>query len=150
MLVRYLPMGLLVAGVSFVGVAYAQVIPIQPGMWEITARMTSMTGMPANMAGIMGRPQTIRNCVTPEQAKQGVQSVLKAESKGKCSYTKFNAAAGRFSHEMTCTGNGGLVMTASGTYTPSSYNSSSRMVMQGGKMVITGTASGRRVGPCKG
>jgi hypothetical protein len=139
-----------VAATSLVGIAYAQaVMPIRPGMWEITVRMTSMTGMPPQMQGIMGRPQTIRNCVTPEQARQGVRSVLQRESKGKCSFAKFRASGGTYSHEMVCTGQGRMVMTASGTYSPTSYTGSSRMVMNGGQMVITGNAAGRLVGPCR-
>ena len=137
------------AAVSMIGIAYAQaVIPIRPGMWEITVRMTSMTGMPPQMKGIMGRPQTIRNCVTPEQAREGVRSVLQRESKGKCNFTRFRASGGTYSHEMVCTGQGKMVMTASGTYSPTSYTGSSRMVMNGGQMVITGSASGRHIGPC--
>jgi len=139
-----------IAVVSLAGIAYAQaIIPIRPGMWEITAQMTSMTGMPANMAGIMGRPQTIRHCVTPEEARKGVESVLKGESKGKCSFTKFRASGGTYNHEMTCAGQGKMVMTASGSYSPTSYSGQSRMVMNGGQMIITGKASGRLVGACK-
>ena len=149
MRIRVLAAACVAAVSALVGIAYAQaVVPIRPGLWEITVRMTSMTGMPPQMAGMMGRPQTIRNCLTPAQASQGVRSVLQGESKGKCSFTKFRASGGTYSHEMVCTGQGRMVMTASGTYTPTSYTGSSRMVMNGGQMVITGNASGRLVGPC--
>ena len=149
MVLRYLPIGLLIAGASF-SVAVAQaVIPIRPGMWEITVKMKPIAGFPANAAGLMSRPQTLRNCVTPEQARQGVQNLLKGEAKGNCSFTKFRASGGTYNHEMVCTGQSRMVMTASGTYSPTAYTGSTRMVMNGGQMIIAGNVVGRHVGPCK-
>ena len=139
-----------VAVTSVVGLATAQpAIPIRPGMWEITVKMKPIAGFPANAAALMGRPQTLRNCVTPEQARQGVQSLVRGEAKGKCSFTTFRASGGTYNHEMVCTGQGKMVMTASGTYSPTAYSGTSRMVMNGGQMIINSNVVGRHVGPCK-
>lgn len=150
MAIRTVKLWCAAAVLGVAGIAYAQTLPIQPGMWEITTRMTSMTGMPPQMAGMMSRPHTLRNCVTPEEAREGMQTVLRRSSDKKCNFTRFNAARGRYSYEMSCTGKSATTVTASGTYTPSSYTGASRIVTDGGKMVITGTASGRLVGTCKG
>jgi hypothetical protein len=139
-----------IAAVSLVGIAYAQaVIPIRPGMWEITVKMKPVAGFPANAAALMGRPQTLHNCVTPAEARDGMQRLLRGEAKGNCRFTKFRASGGTYNHEMVCTGQSKMVMTASGTYSPTAYTGQSRMVMNGGQMIITGKASGRLVGACK-
>ena len=138
------------AAVSLVGIAYAQaVIPIRPGMWEITVKMKPVAGFPANAAALMGRPQTLHNCVTPAEAREGMQRLLRGEAKGNCRITKFRASGGTYNHEMVCTGQGNMVMTASGTYSPTAYTGSTRMVMNGGQMILAGNVVGRHVGPCK-
>jgi hypothetical protein len=139
-----------VAVTSLVSIAYAQgIMSIRPGMWEITVRMKPLAGFPASAAAMMGRPQTLRNCVTPDDARKGMQSLLKGDAKGNCRFTKFRASGGTYNHEMVCTGQSNMVMTASGTYSPTAYTGTTRMNMNNGKMIIAGNVAGKLVGPCK-
>ena len=139
-----------VAATSCFGIAYAQgIMPVRPGMWEITVRMKPLAGFPANAAAMMSRPQTLHNCVTPEDARKGMQSLLKGEAKGNCSFTKLRVSGGTYSHQMVCTGQSKMVMTASGTYSPTAYTGTTRMVMNNGKMILAGNVAGKLVGPCK-
>ena len=140
------------AGSAFLltGTADAQVMSIQPGMWEISSRVTAVEGGPPGLAGMMGKPMTIRNCVMPAQAKQGLRDLLKRGSQGKCEYKRLAITSTKFSYDMVCAGNGPpMTISASGSYTPTSYAVSSRMVMGAPKMTMISLGKGRLVGTCR-
>ncbi|RYG97683.1 MAG: DUF3617 domain-containing protein [Alphaproteobacteria bacterium] len=130
---------------------------VTPGQWQMTYNVTSMEmpDAPPQVAQMMksrmaGGAKTMTYCITPEQAKQGPQEMLK-QSQG-CRFTKYSMSGGRLSTEMTCAQQGGsMTVKANGSYTPTSFNVSSRAVMTGGmSMRIASTSSGKRVGPCTG
>lgn len=127
--------------------------PIQPGQWEVRSTVTAvdMPGAPPQMLQMMKKPQTMRHCITAEQAARGPQELLR-QSKGECKFTKYALAGGRMDAVMQCNSGKGNSMTATtrGSYTPTSYEMTSTMVMNGpqGKMTMSSKGTARRLGPC--
>jgi hypothetical protein len=124
---------------------------VQPGMWEasVTVNSIDMPGAPPQVAAMMkGKTTKQTYCITPEQAKQGPQEMLKQQPS--CRFSKYVMARGTISTEMTCKQNGGtMTARASGNYTPTSFNVTSSATMTGGmSMKMTSSSSGRRIGPC--
>ncbi|MDO6416492.1 DUF3617 domain-containing protein [Sphingomonas sp. BIUV-7] len=146
-------MNLRVWGASLLLVASAApaASPIQPGLWEMTTKIDtiSMPGAPPAMAAAMRRPKTIRTCITAEQAAQGPRGIQQADKS--CKIGRYDWAGGKYVAEIVCSRPTGTMTTRStGTYTPTSFNSKSQMSSTGQmKMAMTMTASGRRVGLCK-
>lgn len=68
---------------------------IKPGLWEITTTM-EMPGMP-----FQSPPQTVRHCVTPQEAKDVEKSL--PISKG-CKITDFRSSANKINWKVECTG----------------------------------------------
>jgi hypothetical protein len=130
----------------------AQAGPIQPGLWEITSKVETInmpSAPPAVAQAMRGRPTTVRNCVTPEQAAQGPREMMKADKS--CSFTRYNLTGGVFDSEVVCKRpTGTMTASSTGRYTPTSFAARSRMNGTG-KMAMTMTASmtGKRIGPCK-
>ena len=134
-------------------VAVAQVLSMQPGQWEIVSTTTAvdMPGAPPAVANMMrGRAMTIKHCVTPQEVAEGPQAAMKHNKSCKVSF--HTEGGGRFTSEMVCEQGGGAVNAAtSGTMTATSFASTSRVIMSGAQaMTITSTATGRKVGECKG
>lgn len=130
--------------------AHAQV---QPGMWEssVTVQSIDMPGAPPQMAAMMkGKTTKQSYCITPEQAKQGPQEMLKQNPS--CRFTKYSMLGGRISTEMSCQQNGGtMTARANGSYSPTSFNITSSATMTGRmSMKMTSTSTGRRIGACPG
>lgn len=131
---------------------------VTPGQWEMTSTVTSMEmpGAPPQVAQMMksrmagGKQNRVSYCITPEQAKQGPQEMLKQNPS--CRFTKYSMKAGSLSTEMTCQQNGGtMTARSSGSYTATSFNVTSSAVMSGQmSMKMTTTGTGRRIGPCTG
>lgn len=132
--------------------AYANVT-IQPGMWELHSVVTAvdMPGAPPQMLQMMKKPQTMRHCITPEQASKGPQALLE-QSRGECKFTKYDFRAGRVSAIMQCASRerGQMTVTTDGSFSPASYATTSTMVMTGPqeKMSMASTGTGKRLGPC--
>ncbi len=142
---------LFVAAVALGGVALAEGLPIQAGMWEtaVTTTAIDMPNAPPQVAAMMkGRTTTVRHCVTAEEAANGPQAMLKSGKS--CSFGRYTVAGGRFDAEMTCSEHGStMTATSSGSYTPTSYSGTSHIVMSGGTgMSITSTSSAHRIGAC--
>lgn len=140
------------AAVLFAGTALAQSSTIQPGMWEatITTSGIEMPGAPPQAAAMMGNrpPVTVRRCVTPEQAASP-QALLAA--KKSCRFPRYVLAGGRVDAEMVCEEGGGTMhATSTGSYTPISYDVTTRMASSapGMTMTMTSHAVGHRVGAC--
>jgi hypothetical protein len=132
--------------------ALAQALSMQPGQWEIVTTTTAaeMPGAPPAVANMMrGRSMTIKRCVTPQEVAEGPQATMKRDKSCKVGF--HTGVGGRFTSEMMCQQAGSTARaTSSGTMTPTSFSSTSRMVMSGAQaMTITSTATGRRVGACK-
>ncbi len=140
-----------IAAAVLAGAAVAQVSAIQPGQWETSVTITSvdMPGAPPEMAKMMiGRTTTVKQCLTPEQAARGPQDMLKGNKS--CEFTHYSIAGGRLSSEMVCRQGGGtMTATSSGSFTPTSYTATGKVVVSGGAaMTMTSTTSGRRTGEC--
>jgi hypothetical protein len=137
-----------VAGAAVSTAASAQ---ITPGQWEIASTITSIQGsaIPPQVAKMMtGKTVTVKNCVTPEQAKQGPMQMLKGSKT--CTVAKFNMVGGRYTSQVVCK-QGGMTITTSGqgVFTPTTMSGQGRAVMTGAQsMIQTQTMVGRRVGAC--
>lgn len=139
---------IVIAGLACATAASAQ---ITPGQWEIASTITSIEGsaIPPAVAKMMtGKTVTVKNCVTPEQAKQGPQEMLKGSKT--CTVAKYSMTGGRYTSEVVCK-QGGVTITTTGQgqFSPTSFTGQGRAVMTGGtSMVQTQTMSGKRVGDC--
>lgn len=145
-----------IAGASIFAASAAHAdAPIQPGLWEMKSAVTdvNMPGAPPQMLEMMKKPQTMRHCVTPDQASRGPQELLK-QSQGECKFTKYDFTAGRVNAVMQCNSRerGSMTVTTEGSFTPSSYATTSKMVMNSpmGQMKMTSSGTGKRIGTCKG
>jgi hypothetical protein len=129
--------------------------PIQPGLWEMRSVATDvdMPGAPPQMLQMMKKPQTIRHCITPDQASKGPQELLK-QSQGQCKFSKYDFTGGRVNAVMQCNSGerGTMTVTTEGNFSPSSYATTSKMVMNSsrGTMRVTSNSTGKRIGTCKG
>lgn len=125
--------------------------PIQPGLWDVTTKIDtlSMPGAPPAMAQAMRQPRTVRTCITPEQAAQGPRSIQQADKT--CKVGRYDMAGGKYVAEFVCRRPTGTMTTRSvGTYTPSSFTSKSQMSGSGQMtMAMSMTVAGKRVGACK-
>lgn len=131
---------------------------VQPGQWEASTTVNSIDipGAPPQVAQMMkgqmasGGRTKMTYCITPQQAAQGPQEMLKQNPS--CRFSKYEMKGGRIATEMSCSQNGGtMTARASGSYTPTSFNVTSNTVMSGQmSMRMSSTSTGRRVGPCTG
>src|SRR3546814_11379383 len=98
------------------------------------------------MLEMMKKPQTMRHCVTPDQASRGPQELLK-QSQGQCKFSKYDFRAGRVNAVMQCNSRerGSMTVTTEGSFTPSSYATTSKMVMNS-PMGTMNRSEERRVG----
>jgi hypothetical protein len=124
---------------------------VQPGMWEASVIVQSidMPGAPPQVAAMMkGKTTKQTYCITPEQAKQGPQEMLKQNPA--CRFTQYSMTGGKISTAMTCSQNGGtMTARASGSYTPTSFSVTSSATMTGAmSMKMTSSSTGKRIGPC--
>ena len=138
-------MFLIALAVAVPAAAPAQLM--QPGQWEITSTITSIKGNlpPSVMASMKGRPNVIRQCITPAQAAQGPRDIMKARPD--CKFDKFTMSGGKYASQMQCKD---MRVSATGNYTPVSMAATATMVMTG-QMALTMTSNtkGRRIGACK-
>ncbi|SFR86251.1 DUF3617 domain-containing protein [Sphingomonas jatrophae] len=137
---------------TFAALAAPAAAQVTPGQWKITAAVTEaeMPGVPAMVMGMIKKPRTITQCVTPEQAKQGPQEMMKRDKS--CRFTRYSMTGGKLDAEMVCTQPGGGTLTAvsRGTYTADSFQSVADMVGTGAHpMKMTVATSGKLAGECK-
>ena len=134
-------------------VAWAQMPGMQPGQWEIAQTTTAidMPGAPPAIANMMkGRTVTIKHCVTPQEVAEGPQGAMK-RAKG-CTINYRAGPGGTYTSQMVCRqGASTTTASSSGRMTGTSFTGTTRLVTTGGQaMTLTSTATGRRVGDCKG
>jgi len=128
-------------------------LPILPGKWQTIVTLTDlkMPGAPPGLgAAIRARPTKITACLTPAQAANGPRAVLQG-SKGKCRYTRFDVAGGRFNAVMQCAfGSGTMTTTSTGSYTATTMDvvGSATMKTPSGITTTKSRLVGRRIGPC--
>lgn len=126
--------------------------PMQPGLWQITTRITDikMAGAPPGMAAAMrGRPIAVSRCVTPAEAAQGPKEAMKSSKQ--CRYTSYSAIGGRIAATTVCDmGQTRVTGSSSGSFTPTSFTANFRSVMSGAQSMTTaGVVTGKRVGACR-
>ena len=132
--------------------AVAAAPSVMPGQWEMTSTTTSidMPGAPPGIAAMMkGRPVHLSYCVTPEKAKLGPQALAKVSKN--CRFSRYDVRGNHIDSEMVCNNpRGRMVVTSSGSFTPTSYSTTGRSVMTGPqRMTIVRHAEGHRVGDCR-
>ncbi len=140
---------MLLVGLSMPVAASAQVMP---GKWEIvtTVQSVDMPGAPPFVATMMkGKPVKVSQCVTPEQAANGPQEMLKINKQ--CRFTRYSMAGGKLDSVVVCQQGGGtMTATSSGSFTATGFSTNGRTVMTGPHaMTLTATSVGRRIGECK-
>ena len=133
-------------------IALAQGVVIQPGQWEMisTTKTVEMPNAPPQVAQMMvGRSSTLRRCITSQEAvANGLREMVRANKS--CTLGHFAMSRGRYNAEMTCSQGGGtMTAVTTGTYTPTTMNSTSRiMIKSPTPMTITSSVVGKRVGAC--
>lgn len=128
------------------GAAIAQGTGVKPGLWEITTQITDfgMAGAPPGLAGMMKKPHSMRQCVTPQQAAQGPGDMLKRD--GSCKIGHYTLAGGTLDADVTCRG---MHMVEHGSFTPTSFTVQSHAEDGGnGGMTMASTITARLVGSC--
>ncbi|MGP1283379.1 MAG: DUF3617 domain-containing protein [Parasphingopyxis sp.] len=133
-------------------------LSITPGQWEATVQLTEfdMPQMPEEARAVMqeqmGRTQTSTSCITPEQAADPQASMF-GDSNDDCTYTEFDMSGGTMLVAGTCRSEGmpgAVSMRMEGRYTPTSYEMTMNMDMDGGPagpMSMAGQVTGRYLGP---
>ncbi|QLC25837.1 DUF3617 domain-containing protein [Parasphingopyxis algicola] len=130
---------------------------ITPGQWEATVQLTEfdMPDMPEDMRGMMqeqmGRAQTNTSCITPEEAAAPEANMF--GDGDDCTYSEFDMSGGTILIAGTCQSEGmpgAMTMRMEGSYTPTSYDMTMNMNMDGGPMgpmTMAGQVNGRFLGP---
>ncbi len=134
---------------------------IQPGEWEtkVESMEVDAPGMPQGVKDMMtdamgSMKTTIRDCVTPEEAKRPNADMFAGKDKGNCTASDFSMSGGRMRGTISCpAGNGqpgSMTMVMDGQFSPQSYTVNQNMTTDAGgsKMTIKARVSGRRVGEC--
>jgi hypothetical protein len=131
-------------------------VAMQPGEWEMTTTVTrmNMPGMPAGTNAPMPGPQTVRNCLTPEEAAQASENFL-SETTGAgegCTSENSSMSGGRIQATVQCNRPEGRVrMTMNGQYTATTLEMTQQVqtTAPGGQNVeMEARIAGRRVGDC--
>ncbi|WP_420383120.1 DUF3617 domain-containing protein [Novosphingobium sp.] len=141
----------LAAVIAIPGVSIAQMLKMQPGLWEYTSTTTSATipGMPPSATKAMeGRTMTIRHCLTAADAAQGPLAAMKKNPS--CSISFAAQPNGQFTSNMVCKGpQGPSTIVSSGSAMATSFSSTTKMTLTGAQaMTVASHATGRRVGEC--
>jgi hypothetical protein len=133
-------------------------LKIEPGQWEATNEILSASakGLPDSaLEQMTGKKDTVRDCITPEQAERPSANFLAAQKNMDCAYRDFSMQGGRMKGAMTCTGPqmpGQVVMEMDGEYGPRSYAMNMDMnasnLPGGMTMTIKAKTTGRRIGEC--
>lgn len=135
---------------------------VEPGRWEgaVTISEMDIPGLPPEareqMKTQMGRENSFVSCVTEEDVK-AKRAFFTGDSRDKsCTYDHFTMAGGKIDAAMKCDrgGDGAMLMTMNGRYSPQSYDMTITSKGQGegpmDKMSMTMSVNAKRVGACKG
>jgi Protein of unknown function (DUF3617) len=134
---------------------------IRPGEWETKVETVEVDapGMPAQVKQMManamgGSKMTVRDCVTPEEARRPNADLFAGKDRGNCTSKDFSMSGGRLRGTISCpAGNGrtgSMTMAMDGRFGPDSYTVSQNITTDaaGSKMTIKARVTGRRVGEC--
>lgn len=123
---------------------------LQPGQWEMTTQMTSMSSGQQKLPAEAMKPVTVSSCITADQVAKP-QPTLFTASKGSCKYDSFYMANGILNFTMKCEQPGSSVAsTTQGTFTSTTMDAEVQMVTYTAdtQMNMSAKLSGRRVGEC--
>ena len=124
----------------------------QPGQWEMTMQMVRMNApnLPQGTQMPLPPPQTIRHCMTEQEASRPGADLLAGGQSG-CTSNNVSFADGRIQGNVQCTQQGTTMdMTLSGEYTPTTMemNQQIRTQQAGTTVEMEARMTGRRVGDC--
>jgi hypothetical protein len=128
--------------------ASAQPGPRRDGNWEVTVQM-EMAGMPQAMP-----PMTLKQCITPEQAKDPSQLVPQQPGRGAnpndCKIVNQKITDTVVTWSMACTGQTPMTMDGELVYAGDSYSGVMKMntEMNGKPTTMTMKMKGKRLGDC--
>jgi hypothetical protein len=135
-----------VCGAALLSAAALAQGPRRDGNWEMTMQM-EMAGMPQKMP-----PQTIKQCITKEQADDPTLLMPQAGrgTPPDCKVTDQKISADKVTWSMSCGGANPMTGTGEMVYGPDTVDGVIKMTMDaGGKpMTMTMTAKGKRLGDC--
>jgi hypothetical protein len=138
-------------------------VKLEPGEWEATQEIldVQMTGLPEGspagaMKQMIGQKNTVKHCITPEQAAKPGADFLAAQKDAKCTYANMDMNNGTINGAMTCAAPGNpkavMKMTLQGTYQPASYAMAMEMQSEGMQpgmgMTMKIKSQGKRIGDC--
>jgi hypothetical protein len=130
-------------------------VTLQPGLWESTVEIVSMTmpNMPQGMTMPKQAAVSTRTCMTAEQLGAPGPSFFSGNKDANCTSQNFSMSGGRLQGTLQCEVAGTTQrMTMDGHFTPTSYE-----VTQHIEMTVSGVATeqevrvtSHRVGDCPG
>lgn len=133
-------------------------VRINPGEWELTSRIISVEApeLPRElMQAMQGRQNSIRHCITPEQASDPAAFSRNVQQRNSgCQVQDFTMKGGRMEGQTVCAGGTAQEVRSrmSGVFGPDSFDYETRVAvpapMAGGTMNLSVRMQGRRVGAC--
>lgn len=140
-------------------------VKINPGEWENTVEFVDISfdesKLPAEarefigpmLESMKGQKQTMKDCITPEEAEQPAAEMFSGNDAADCEYDRFNFGGGKIDMAMTCSdpGSGTAKITNTGTYTPDEFKMDMSIALQDtemGQMTISAASTGKRIGEC--
>jgi hypothetical protein len=115
------------------------------GRWEVTVQM-DMPGMPMQLP-----PQTLTQCITPEQAKDPKRSVPQAgrgQNPNDCSVSDYKVEGNKVTWAMKCEGREPMTGSGEMVYSGDTYKGTVKVNTSGQNMTMN--YSGKRLGDCTG
>lgn len=99
---------------------------IAPGRWDVTSTAVDLEipGAPGFLLRMLkGRSKAEHKCLTPEEAKIGVASLLVPDPKAQCHVDSIQIANGRYAQMLSCPQKKGdpLKVSRTGTYDASGF-----------------------------
>ncbi|WP_162806543.1 DUF3617 domain-containing protein [Sphingosinicella terrae] len=124
----------------------------EAGQWEMTTEMIRVNApnLPQGTQMPLPPPQTVRHCMTEQEASRPGADLLSGGQSG-CSSTNMQFADGRISGTVQCSQQGAnMEMTLSGEFTPTTMqmNQQIRTQQAGMSIEMEARTTGRRIGDC--
>lgn len=131
---------------------------MKPGLWEIKMGFDSVEGPGikpevANMMKSQASAQSIRTCMTKEQAEKPGSDFFGAPAEANCTFNQLQRSGDTMHVDMTCKPGGKLVMNSKmdGKFGADAYTLTLEQSTEGtpmGKVTMKGKMEGKRVGDC--
>lgn len=137
---------------------------LTPGNWRqtVTVKSATLPDAPAAMqsqvaqmtAAMTGKTQSREQCMTPAEARAGVEAMSRGMQDGNCTSQGFETGGGKITGRMTCTsGTTQAELVMNGTYEPEKIVINADMTMNeprapGGKVQMNMEMTATRIGDC--